>query len=277
MKNIVVLVNDANSIPQVIEAGASEVVVALKDYSFSAIPKCSIEEARNNSVLMNRFYFAHEMDLLKEQLNTLKGLNVNHIYFSDPSVYYLAKEFDLVDKLIYKPDTMAVSANDLQFWKDQGIYTASLSPLITDEETTKILNEVENIEVTIHGHIFMSASKRQLLSSYFETIGLPTIQKKVLYLKEMKRDDLMPIYEDELGTLTYSDFILNSFEEIDSFNTDRYFIDSLFLNEDELIDAIHAYKNILEGSNAKEEKEKYINKYPNLKLASGYYKEKTIK
>ena len=168
MKNIVVLINELSEIQPVLEKGANEIVMGIKDYTFSAIKKHSIDDMRNHSVLMNRFYFPNEMDLLKQQLKDLKERNVNHIYFCDPSVYYYAKDLDLVNHLIYKPDTLTVSANDLAFWKERGIYTSSLSPLITEEETDKILDEVENVEVTIHGHILMSASKRQLLSSYFE-------------------------------------------------------------------------------------------------------------
>ena len=183
----------------------------------------------------------------------------------------------MVDHLIYKPDTLTVSANDLAFWKERGIYTSSLSPLITEEETDKILDEVENVEVTIHGHILMSASKRQLLSSYFEDSHQPVQQEKVFYLKEMKREDLMPIYEDDLGTYIYSDFVLNSFEEITSFHTDRFFIDGIFLSTDELSDAVEAYRNILDGKDTQIEKENYQAKHANLKFSSGYYKEKTIK
>ena len=56
----------------------------------------------------------------------------------------------------------------------------------------------------------------------------------------------MPIYEDDLGTYIYSDFVLNSFEEITSFHTDRFFIDGIFLSTDELSDAVEAYRNILD-------------------------------
>ena len=277
MKNIVVLINELSEIEPVLEKGANEIVMGIKDYTFSAIKKHSIDDMRNHSVLMNRFYFPNEMDLLKQQLKDLKERNVNHIYFCDPSVYYYAKDLDLVNHLIYKPDTLTVSANDVAFWKERGIYTSSLSPLITEEETDKILDEAENVEVTIHGHILMSASKRQLLSSYFEDSHQPVQQEKVFYLKEMKREDLMPIYEDDLGTYIYSDFVLNSFEEITSFHTDRFFIDGIFLSTDELSDAVEAYRNILNGKDAQIEKENYQAKHANLKFSSGYYKEKTIK
>lgn len=277
MKNIVVLINELNEIQPVLEAGANEIVVGVENYTFSAIKKHSIDEMRNHSVLMNRFYFQDEVDLLQKQLKDLKERNVNHIYFCDPAVYYYAKELDLVNHLIYKPETMMVSANDFLFWQEQGIYTASLSPLITFEETEKILNEVKNVEVTIHGHLLMSESKRQLLTSYFDYTKQSIEQGKIYYLKEMKREDLMPVYDDEFGTLIYSDFVLESFNEIKSFNTDRFFIDSLLLDTDVLVDAIKIYRNILDEKDMKNEVNEYLTKYSNIKFTSGYYKEKTIK
>ncbi len=276
MKNIVVLINELEDVQKVLDAGASEIVLGVENYTFSAIKKHSVDEVKNYSVLMNRFYFQNEVDLLQKQLNDLKERNVNHIYFCDPAVYYYAKKIGLESHLIYKPDTLVVSANDFLFWKGVGVYTASISPLITLEETQKILDEVENAEVTIHGHILMSASKRQLLTSYFEYTN-QEIEPKIYYLKEMKREDLMPAYDDQFGTLIYSDFVLNSFDEISSFHTDRFYIDGLFLTTDALCDAIRIYRNALDGKNIEEEKKAYVAKYPEIKLTSGYYKEKTIK
>ncbi len=277
MKNIVVLINELNEIQPVLEAGANEIVMGVENYTFSAIKKHSIDEMRNHSVLMNRFYFQDEVELLKQQLNALKERNVNHIYFCDPAVYYYASELDLVSHLIYKPETMMVSANDLLFWQSQGVYTASVSPLITFEETEKILNEVKHAEVTIHGHLLMSESKRQLLTSYFDYTKQNIEQGKIYYLKEMKREDLMPAYDDEFGTLIYSDFVLESFDEISSFHTDRFFMDSLLLDTGAVVDAVKIYRGILEEKDMKNEVNEYLTKYASLKFTSGYYKEKTIK
>ncbi len=277
MKNIVVLINELNEIQPVLEAGANEIVMGVENYTFSAIKKHSIDEMRNHSVLMNRFYFQDEVELLKQQLKALKERNVNHIYFCDPAVYYYASELDLVSHLIYKPETMMVSANDLLFWQSQGVYTASVSPLITFEETEKILNEVKHAEVTIHGHLLMSESKRQLLTSYFDYTKQNIEQGKIYYLKEMKREDLMPAYDDEFGTLIYSDFVLESFDEISSFHTDRFFMDSLLLDTDAVVDAVKIYRGILDEKDMKNEVNEYLTKNASLKFTSGYYKEKTIK
>lgn len=279
MKELVVLINNLETIQKACALGCTEAVIGIENATFSAIQKYPIDILReypNVSVFMNRFYFQDEQDVLLEQLQKFKEYNVKHIYFQDPAVLQISKQLQIENKLIYRPDTLSVSVPDISFWLAQGIHSVSISPLITLEETEYILEHTKDTEITIHGHLTMSYSYRQLVSSYQSHINT-SFTKEDLYLQESKRDGLMPIYEDALGTIIYSDYVLESFHEINELHASRYFIDSTYLNEDVLLDTVKLYNKLLNDKNDSNEIENYIEKYSNLELSSGYYKEKTVK
>lgn len=204
------------------------------------------------------------------------------ILFADPSLFYLAKKSQMVEKMIYDPETLMTSINDATWWIQHGVQGIAISPLLTLQETDEIASEVEKAIVTVHGRTMMARSYRKLLTAYQETYELEdnVVENKNLYLIEKTRDGQMPVYEDETGTLIYSENVLDSFnfiEKILESNPMGLLVEGSYIPLEEQLQAIHAYRRILNGENPLEVGKEYREQFGAEPLDSGYYEQKTVK
>lgn len=268
---------------RLLKAGADEIAYSLKGHSFTGLSELSLEElteCRSYSLFLNRFYFEEDLDGLKAVLEHLDSMNPQHLYFSDPAVIQLASAH-LRNKLIYRPETLAVSAGDVSFWNETGIGGVSISPLLTRKELLQIISSCPHTEITIHGNLLMSASRRPLLSHWQKFSGYPESlrNKEGLSIRESKRNEKMPIIETEAGTLIYSDFVQESFLHLKDFaeaGAERFFLNPVRSDPGALEDAVSAYRQILDGADPSAIAENYRNRYPDLSFSEGYYEQPTI-
>ncbi len=264
--------------------GADEVVIALKDHSFTSLPACRVDELvkyQPCSVVMNRLYSEKDLHRIDEAFNVIKEFDVMHIYFADPAMLYHAKKHGLLDRMIYRPETLVTNSLDAKWWKDRGIAGVSISPLLTMEEVLHMANCDCNPEVTVHGRMIMSISRRKLLEAYMKhnDFDVEVDERYDLRIQELKRDGLMPIYENEYGTIIYSDFVQESFEAIAKFKdtkVERIVINTVFMSDEEAIETVKAYRAILDGANVEEVEESYRLRFKDMEMSSGYYGQKTI-
>lgn len=273
METIIVLANDPGSSEKLYEAGCDDVVIACRNHSLSAVHRSSVLP-QNSSVLLNGYFFEEDMEELRRIMTELQN-STGMIYFADPAVIAEAEKRGMTERLVYKPDTLAVSVPDVLWWMKRGIRSVLISPLVTLEELTEIGEQCENCEAMVHGHLLMSASRRPLLSSR----GL-ACDKRDYSLQEETRTERYPVYEGKEGTLIYTDYILCSFREICALKKHgihRYFIDGSFLEQEELCDIIRSYRAVLDGADPEMIIREFTEKYPGEPLSSGYYEEKTIK
>lgn len=277
------------------EANADGVVVATPFFSARGAAVFTLEElvqlrslttAMNMKlyVLVNRFFMENELEKLREHLRYLKKLAVDGIYYGDESVLYEAKKLEMEHLLIYSPDTLTTSSQDVQYYLDEGISMVTISKDITLEEICHIAKQVKGkCEVILHGRLNIMHSKRRLLSNYFDFLGkkVDVFNKKDIYLMEETRDEHMPIVEDDLGTHVFSGYTLVSFEEIKQLAQSgirHVRIDGIFHDLDYVCKALSLYQAVLSnemsGAQAKEEFDKC---YPDDHATSGFYYVKTSK
>lgn len=281
---LITTVNNLELVQALKDNGADEVVIALKDHSFTSLPACRVEDIKNYlpcSVVMNRLYSQQDLHLIDEAFDVLKDLDVLHIYYADPAMLYHAKKHGLMDRMIYRPETLVTNSKDAVWWKNRGIHGVSISPLLTMEEVIEIGNCNCNPEVTVHGHMIMSVSRRKLLEAYMlhNEYDVKVDERHDLRIQELKRDGMMPIYENKYGTIIYTDFVQESFGAIDSFKetkVSRILVNTVFMNDEESIETVKAYRAILDGENAMGIEESYRKRFSEMEMSSGYYGQKTI-
>ena len=277
------------------EANADGVVVAMPFFSARGAAVFTLEElvqlrslttAMNMKlyVLVNRFFMENELEKLREHLRYLKKLAVDGIYYGDESVLYEAKKLELEHLLIYSPDTLTTSSQDVQYYLDEGISMVTISKDITLEETCHIAKQVKGeCEVILHGRLNIMHSKRRLLSNYFDFLGkkVDVFNKKDIYLMEETRDEHMPIVEDDLGTHVFSGYTLVSFEEIKQLAQSgirHVRIDGIFHDLDYVCKALSLYQAVLSNEmSGAQAKEKFDKCYPDDHATSGFYYVKTSK
>ncbi len=247
-------------------------------YDQNAKEKVSISIRANQTFHEGMLKEAEEwMQYLSERKDDLEA-----ILFADPSLFYLAKKYQMVEKMIYDPETLMTSINDANWWIQHGVKGIAISPLLTLQETEEIASKVEKAVVTVHGRTMMARSYRKLLTAYQETYDLDdkVVQNKNLYLIEKTRDGQMPVYEDETGTLIYSENVLDSFDFIEKILESHpmgLLIEGCYLPLEEQLQAIKSYRRILNGEDPVLIGKEYREQFAAEPLDSGYYEQKTVK
>lgn len=292
MNRLTVTLEDLDDLQNYQKEGVQEVILASAGHTFSALHEFTKEEvfaitkqahAFNMQVivLMNRLYSEGDMKEAQELMMEFLSSDIDLVMFQDPSLLRKAKEEDMQSHLIYRPETLMTSTNDASFWMKQGLHSVMIPSLLTKDEIRDIAENVAHTTVLIHGHTLMSVSKRKLISAYQKVTNKPfDVHSKDLTIQEMKRDGMMPLYENAYACMIYSDFIQESFQEMEEFKkagVERYEIDTAFMNQEMILDAIRIYRNILDQKDTSQQIQTYLTKYRDFHLSDGYYGEKTIK
>ena len=230
-------------------------------------------------VQIDDFVTQDDLSELRDYMGFINSLEPDGIYFHDLGVYQMAREYDLVPKLIYDGKSVLCNSIDTRFMLKRGIDAVMLSRELTLEEIKEIAtNNPGQVDIQIFGHQRMSYSRRKFLKNYFREIekDYDYLNKETLYLIEEKRDYKMPIVEDENGTYIYTDYIIEMFEEVPQLNglIKRGVIDTLFIeNDNQILQACRDYGR-LNASNAGFIKENFRHAYPDV-YDSGYLYQKT--
>ncbi len=216
-------------------------------------------------VSMNRFFEESMLDSITTFFNRCLLEKVDRIYFSDMAVYMMAKEVNALSCLVYNPGPILTNSMDISFFKQCGIASFHLSSEMDCEEMCQIMNAHRDCcDISIFGYAMMSVSKRLLIDSYCQEINKENVYQHRLdcTLIESTREGKMPIVETAMGTVIFTDFILDGFKEMERFKEagcGSILIEGIFLSEDCLVDVVH--RNPLD-------------KY-NLPLSDGYLYQKT--
>ncbi|MDL2276860.1 U32 family peptidase [Breznakia sp. OttesenSCG-928-G09] len=293
MVNIIASPYRMDDITSLKQAGATTIVVGTDFFSVRSVSHFKQEELKEIKnicevqhlklyVLVNRFFVENELEALREYLKYLKAIDVDGIYFTDIGVLYEAKQLEMDNKLIYNPETMLTNSLDIQEYLDLGIKMATISKEITLENMLEIAKKVRGeLEVIIHGRLNMMHSKRMLLTNYMKFLkkDMNLHNDFSLYLMEEKRDEHLPIVEDEEGTHIYTGFTLASFEEIHDFIEAGILnlrIESMFLSIDDVCQIIKDYRYVIEHPReGRKMYKEYEEKYLEQNITKGFMYKKT--
>lgn len=229
-------------------------------------------------ISIDNFISEEDKSQLFNYFDFIKSLNVDGIYFHDLGIYDIARQFSLENKLIYDGHTIICNSLDVAFYMSKGINGVVLSRELTMQELETIVrNNQKYCDVLIFGHTRMSYSKRKFLANYFKEIGSSYnyLNKQTLSLIEEKRNYKMPIVEDESGTKIYTDYVLQMYKELPAIRSyiNRGIIDTLFINDDRVIQVLRDYKHVT-SENAAFLLEGLNMKYPD-DYSTGYLYQKT--
>lgn len=292
MKILTVTLENRNLLKDYIDLGVNEVVLASADNTFSALHEFTGEEIKEIveechmhhmtvTVLMNRLYSEKDIYAAQKEMEEILHLGVDGLMFADPGLLKYAKEKHLESYLTYRPETLMTCNEDALFWKEQGLRSVVIPCLLTKDEVMDIAKYTPDTTVIIHGSTLMSVSKRKLLSAYKQVNQKDfDVHSKTLSLKEKQREAYMPAYENAVAMMIYTDYIQESFDEMHAFMGAQvtYFeIDTPFMSEEAVIDAIRIYRMLLDEKDASREIQAYRDKYQDKELSDGYYGQKTVK
>ena len=193
-------------------------------------------------VSLNKNMFNKDLDYLKETLIKLNNYNIKGVIFYDIAVLNLYKKLNLNYDLVWNQEHMTTNYDTINFYYDQGVKYTYVSSDITLREMIEIKNNTKSILMAnIFGYVPIFNSKRKLITNYFKTFNLKGEPKFIC--NEGKK---YPIVEED-GTIVYSDFILNGFEESKLLNYDYVVLNSFRIDNFEDVLNNFEYKDNQKG------------------------------
>ncbi len=286
------LIEQKRDLPALANAGATEILIPLSGYSFTSAHKMNLQDALDlaasahafgmqAALLVNKIFAQEEVNML-DDLFAYLSQDITHLYFADLAVLETARAHHMENRLVYDPDTLLTSAEDIAFWYSCHLAGAVVSPLLTIEETIDAAKTNPDAILFIHGHPVLSRSRRPLLSSWKQAFSCmkELKERNDLFLQEAKRKGKMPVFEDENGTIIYSDDRLESWLEMNRFmqaGICRYLLSGLYEDRLAYFESIKGYSRILHGEDAETVRNEVMTGTGEKTYDSGYYHEKTVR
>ena len=175
-------------------------------------------------------------------------------YISDLGVANLAIKKNIINKIIFNPETMITNYLDLDIYAEYGFNALAMSleiPISDIKESYKRVNA--KLFSQVFGHRLMFYSKRKLISLYEEKNN-DTYLKNNLYLKEVTRNDYLPVIENDNGTLIYRSYLLSLLNNLDDLNFLEYaYLEPLYIDDLIYLKVLKIYNSYIKENISKEE------------------------
>ena len=237
----------------------------------------NLVKINNKQVFLNtdRLFSEDDLDQLYELFKVIDNIEYDYLIFSDFSVYYYFNKKNMLNKLIYDAKTMGTNIDDINFFKDRNVMVFVANEL--SKEQIKILSETNNTCMEVFGYHQIFYSKRPILSLFneFENLNI-SLKNTLLEIKEISRDSYYKIYESDLGTFVYTDYIYCAYDDIKVFvNNFKYIkINPIFLNNKNMMEIISYYRDLIKNKNITENELLIKKSFPNVK--SGFLIKKSV-
>ena len=208
-------------------------------------------EKTNKKLYVNfcKLFMEDELEYAQKGLEGCLNIGIDGIYYADEGLYYLAEKLNMVDRLIYQPETLVTNHLDVQYYLDQGIQSVSLAHELSLEEIENIAKYQNNIEILLHGTYSILYSKRPLVSNYLQAHGIEWKDDYSFDLIEQTREDRMPIVQDDTGTHIFTEAEMKSidqYQRLQDCGIQRFRIDSYFHDDNWTLQVLKAYQEGLE-------------------------------
>lgn len=192
------------------------------------------------------------LELLKTSFSDWMELG-EMIFFQDPSIFMMAKQFGMEEKMVFYTPTLNVSYQDICALSESGMKNFILSKECTYKDYKEILKHSQNLRLGMLAlgfpQIYFSA--RKMISCFDEIYHLGLKGKKDFFIREKTRTTRQPIFEDERGTYIFSGEIFFPHRYLREFFKDgMYFfiIDPMYINQYENLP--HLVSEAIEKGNA---------------------------
>ena len=174
-------------------------------------------------LVMNKIMHNNDLDMVRDVLYKLKDKDFK-ILFYDMSIYNIAKELDIVSKLVIYQDHLNASINSNKFYFDLGISGSYVSSDITGDELLEIKNKNSMMDIYFMGYGYAPIfySRRYLIKNYLRFINKEELNGKFSIINDMGYE--YPICEEKYGTTIYSDKVINLINYLDYLENIDYIV-----------------------------------------------------
>ena len=229
MSKLIVTVNSLEQIEKLIDKDIYGFMLYIDKLSVNSSFYINVDDIKkiniNNKkmfLVMNKLMHNNDLDMVRDVLSSLKKIDVK-ILFYDISVYNIAKELDMIDKLVIYQDHLNASIDSNKFYYNLGITGSYITSDITGSELLEIKNNTEmEIYFTGYGYVPIFYSRRYLVRNYLKFIDNEDVVGKYSIVSDMGSE--YPIVEEEYGTTIYSQKPVNLINYLDELDKIDYLV-----------------------------------------------------
>lgn len=186
-----------------------------------------------------------ELMNLKDILLKLNNYHIKGVFYYDVAILNMSLEMDLNYDLVWASEHATTNYDTINYWNSFGVNGTLLSSDITVREVIDIKKNTNcKLIVPIFGYQQMFASKRHLVNNYLKQFSLVD-NSNINYIK--KEGKIYPIVDNKLGTVVYTNYILNGICEYFNFvdnNIDYVLLDSFNLEDNEFVEVLKIVHNL---------------------------------
>jgi len=239
MSKLLVTVNSLEHIDELLDKDIYGIMLYIDKLSVNSSFYIGIDELENINfkdkkvfLCMNKIMHNNDLDIVRDTLFKLKKMDVK-ILFYDMGVYNIAKEYDMVDKLVIYQDHLNASIQSNKFYYDLGITGSYITSDITGDELLEIKHNSDmEIYFMGYGYAPIFYSRRYLVKNYLKFINKEDCVGKYSIVSDMGGE--YPISEEEYGTTIYSEKVINLINYLDKLSDVDYIVmNSNGINSDE--------------------------------------------
>ena len=251
-------------------------IIGIKDMSVNAnmyIEDLNILKSINKDIFisLNKNMHNSDLDKLRELLIKLNNYNIKGVLYYDMAVLSIYRSLDLNYDLVWAQEHLATNYSTINYYNSFGVNYTYLSSDITEEEIIEISkNTKSKLIVNLFGYLPMFVSKRHIVKNYLEYFKLEDESNVNYITKECKT---YPIIDNNIGTVVYSNNILNGIKTSLNIDVDYIVLNSFDIELDKFINVIEMFKNV-NKENVLEYEKKINNMFPN--VDNGFLNTKTI-
>lgn len=194
---------------------------------------------KNVFISLNKLMHNSDLEHLRDVMHKLKNKDVK-ILFYDLAVYRIAKEYDMVDKLVVYQDHLNASNLSNKFYEHIGVSGSYVTSDITLDELLEIKdNSNLDIYFTVYGYLPIFYSRRLLVTNYLKYIN-SNFGENYKILSDMGKEYI--IQEEGEGTTIYTEMPVNLINYLDKLDKIDYLVmDSNNIQNDEFNNMIDKF------------------------------------
>ena len=191
-------------------------------------------------ISLNKMMHNSDLEYLSDVINKIKNKDIKIIFY-DMAVYNIAREYNILDKLIISQDHLNASNLSNNFYYNIGIKGSLITSDITGNELNEIKDNTKmDIYFMAYGYAPIFYSRRYLITNYLKYINCKDKYKKYEILSD--NNVVYPIVEEEYGTTIYTPKPINLINHLDELtNIDYLVLKNNMINDDEFNKMVDKY------------------------------------
>ena len=171
---------------------------------------------------MNKIMHNNDLSMVRDVLNRVKESNYK-ILFYDMGIFNIAKDLDIISKLVIYQDHLNASSLSNKFYFDLGISGSYITSDITRDEIINIKrNNNGFVMMNIYGYLPIFYSRRYIITNYLKYINV--VKKDGNYKIISEDGEKYPIVEEEYGSTIYSAYPINLLNKINELEDIDYLV-----------------------------------------------------